>query len=900
MTEPPASSAASSRTRFRPRSSTRTPSSSPFTTSRRRRRCTCCVSRGGISPRSTTRARRRRAAARPAARRRGRARAARRPRRLPHRGQQRRERRPVGLPPAPPPARRPPPRLAAGMSPVPRIARPAATLALAPRFAPARSRAAADPRTAIVELGSRRTIAPALELAGSARRRPGARRARSASACSARDLLERLGREREAAEAYAWRCSGSAGLGPGRACAWRRSRSASGTPRSPPGWSPRCSRTTPGSARDAGARAAPPRPRRGRRLPPARRPAARAAAAARRGASRPGAGRMLAPRGPRPTRARGLFRDLLEEDSRMRWPGRPRRGSAELPLAREPRAPRLVGLAAYRHREFARRAAPDRRRRRAGARAGSTARAREIGYAAARCAFWLGRHARPRGASRSLAEHAPAARRARARTRSQLARCRGARRPRRGGARVAPAGDDADPNGEFAGAALLGALRIEFLEGDDERGAGRCSAGSPRAPPSAPPPRARALFFAVHDLERGRPARVASAARPRGPHRRGRRRGDRLLARPARRSARQRAPPPSSATSRSSPRAPTTRWRAPRAGVSTLRRSWPIAGAARANWWASPTRALSTPRRSSADRPTPRPSAPACAEWRSSPAGATARSGSAGARRRSANGRSGGANGAGPRSCWSRSVCSPDAPGTVARQFPASDDGSPSPAPARSRARRRRRGAASPSPRRSSSAGRARCRSTGRARSSPGCSTRSLGPADSRPGCRARGRSGAARRASCARRADSTRGRSPRRRRAAWPSSPCRPPSGSPASCGGIASSAPSISTTPAVSVPLAAAYLAELSGQFPDVAPGGPGGLQRRRGPGRPLAALLPHRRARGVPGQDRLPGDQGLRRAGPREPGRLSGALPRLAAPDRARACPATLVRRSRLDLT
>jgi tetratricopeptide (TPR) repeat protein len=174
-----------------------------------------------------------------------------------------------------------------------------------------------------------------------------------------------------------------------------------------------------------------------------------------------------------------------------------------------------IGLAAYSHRDFelALRliGTPSGRE----ARSLADARGQELAYAAARSAFWLGRHREAAERFEALARSSlvPAVRadaffqKARA---LELAEEREAAR-----AAFVRAYQEA-PSAGRAGSALLGALRIELLAGDEEAARRRLSALA-GTPGLATETARAALFVAVSDLVRGRaeraPALLALAER---------------------------------------------------------------------------------------------------------------------------------------------------------------------------------------------------------------------------------------------------------------------------------------------------------------------------------------------------------------------------------------------------
>ena len=395
------------------------------------------------------------------------------------------------------------------MSPVRPPVAPAVIVALAVVSGPSPAAAqATDPRPAIVELVYADRLRPALELAELALASDAERYRALGLGLLRGELLERLGREREAVEAYALALSGSGGLEP-----WARLRLAAlqermGHPEVAAGLvatllcgEPPDALVTPGlellhRALEAGGDC--------RLLVGVRRE--RLPREARRHRDLAQAECWL--RENRAAEAGRLFHALLEEDveDALAWEAAAR--LAELPLAREPASARLIGLAAFHHREFA----GALRHLAAGAAPVSRwfdSGARDVAYATARSYFWLGRHEEAARRFEQLAESALAPS-GRADALYQLARCRelvGRGAEARESYQLAY---EADPNGEFAGSSLLGALRIEVLQGDD--GAGRTLLGRLASRPAHATATARAaLFLAVHDLERGEPARVASA-----------------------------------------------------------------------------------------------------------------------------------------------------------------------------------------------------------------------------------------------------------------------------------------------------------------------------------------------------------------------------------------------------
>lgn len=384
----------------------------------------------------------------------------------------------------------------------------AAVLVAVAAAAPAATPPAADPRPALVELVTHGRLLPALQqLHASFAAAPD--RARGLGLELLRgDLLERVGRDRDAAEAYAAALSGSGGLEP-----WARMRLAAlqerlGHPEIAAGLVATLLAGTP--------------PR------PLARPAlellhrtleaggdCRLLAGVRRERLGEGDRRVfdLARsdcflRTGHPDDAARLLRALLEDDAEdaNAWEAAAR--LAELPQAATPEVARLIGLAAYHHREFEGALAMLAR----GASAPTRwfdSRGRETDYAIARSLFWLGRHDQAAVRFAALAA-GPATPAIRADALCQLARALElGGRP--GDALAAfRRSYDQDPDGEWAGTAMLGSVRLATLLGDEVSAwAGLQSlAGRPKL---ATATARAALFLAVHDLLRGRPARVEGA-----------------------------------------------------------------------------------------------------------------------------------------------------------------------------------------------------------------------------------------------------------------------------------------------------------------------------------------------------------------------------------------------------
>ncbi len=139
----------------------------------------------------------------------------------------------------------------------------------------------------------------------------------------------------------------------------------------------------------------------------------------------------------------------------------------------------------------------------------------ELAYAAARSAFWLGRYreAAERFEALGRASFASAAR---ADALFQKARSLELAEESEAARATYVRAYQEDPTGGKAGAALLGALRIELLAGDEESARRRLSALA-GIPAFATETARAALFVAVSDLERGRaeraPALLALAER---------------------------------------------------------------------------------------------------------------------------------------------------------------------------------------------------------------------------------------------------------------------------------------------------------------------------------------------------------------------------------------------------
>lgn len=169
------------------------------------------------------------------------------------------------------------------------------------------------------------------------------------------------------------------------------------------------------------------------------------------------------------------------------------------------RAARLVGLTAYAHREFD--LALPWLERALGEPGLAAVRAWELGFALARSEFWLGRYGAAAARFAALAgAPGPVARRATALY--QLGRARELDGDSEAALAAFRGSLAAEPLGEWAAAAMLSALRLEAVAGDERAAQARLVAlGGRREWRSA---LARgALFLAAGDLVRGRRERVA-------------------------------------------------------------------------------------------------------------------------------------------------------------------------------------------------------------------------------------------------------------------------------------------------------------------------------------------------------------------------------------------------------
>jgi soluble lytic murein transglycosylase len=203
-----------------------------------------------------------------------------------------------------------------------------------------------------------------------------------------------------------------------------------------------------------------------------------------------------------------LLDELLDEEDQdaLAWEAAARLG--ETAAAMEPEVARKIGLAAYHHREFDTalrylRSVP----------LGNGSRldggAREVAYAIARSLYWLGRY------DDAATVFADLSRRAGTTAARADAHCQLARSLELSG-RQAEAlvqfrrSAELDPRGEWAASAQLGAFRLEVLLGEET--AARARLTRLFAEPGLESAAARAaLFVAVHDLLRGRIDRVEAS-----------------------------------------------------------------------------------------------------------------------------------------------------------------------------------------------------------------------------------------------------------------------------------------------------------------------------------------------------------------------------------------------------
>ena len=206
--------------------------------------------------------------------------------------------------------------------------------------------------------------------------------------------------------------------------------------------------------------------------------------------------------------AASVLRELLEDDVEDAVSWEAAGLLVELPGGDGPDLARLLGLTAYHHREF--RTALARLERARSASPGWFATGgREIEYALARSHFWLGGYDEAARAFGSLSRR-PSTPAARADALCQLARAHEL------GGRPAEAlgafrrSFEEDPDGEWAGAAMLGAIRLLSLDGNT-RAAWDALARLAARPQLASATARAALFLAVTELLAGRTGRVASA-----------------------------------------------------------------------------------------------------------------------------------------------------------------------------------------------------------------------------------------------------------------------------------------------------------------------------------------------------------------------------------------------------
>jgi soluble lytic murein transglycosylase len=368
-----------------------------------------------------------------------------------------------------------------------------------------------DPRPALVELVTRGALRPALDQIGRELAREPERARALGLELLRGDLLERLGRNHDAAEAYADALAGSGGVEP-----WARMRLASlqerlGHPEiaaglvatllagSPPRSLGRPALELLHRSLEEGGDC--------RLLAGVRRE--RITSADRRIFDLARADCLL--REGRLDDAARLLRDLLEDDSgdAAAWEAAAR--LAELPDASVPDVARLIGLAAYRHREFdsalqllARGAAAPPH--------WFDSRARETAYAVARSLFWLGRYDEAAARFAALAAGPASPSGASADALCQLARSLElAGRPAEALAAFQSSRAE-DPDGEWAGTALVGGVRLAVQLGDEES-AWKLLRQLAARPGQATATARAALFLGVHDLLSGKPTRVAAALR---------------------------------------------------------------------------------------------------------------------------------------------------------------------------------------------------------------------------------------------------------------------------------------------------------------------------------------------------------------------------------------------------
>jgi soluble lytic murein transglycosylase len=200
-----------------------------------------------------------------------------------------------------------------------------------------------------------------------------------------------------------------------------------------------------------------------------------------------------------------LLDELLERELRdaLAWEAAARLG--EMPAAMAPEVARKIGMVAFHHREF-----DGALRFLAPVRPGEGARldepAREVAYAIARSLYWLGRY------DEAAVAFADLSRRSASVAARSDALCQLGRSLELAG-RQAEAlvqfrrSAELDPRGEWAASAQLGAFRLEVLLGEDAAAQARLTRLV--ADPELGSAAARAaLFSAVHDLLRGRLERV--------------------------------------------------------------------------------------------------------------------------------------------------------------------------------------------------------------------------------------------------------------------------------------------------------------------------------------------------------------------------------------------------------
>lgn len=369
---------------------------------------------------------------------------------------------------------------------------------------PAAAAAQTDPRPAIVELSLAGRPRPALLRAESAlASEPGRARALGIDLLRA-DLLARLGRERDATEAYAQALTSPSGLGP-----WARLRLAVlqerlGHPEVAAGLVTNllAEGAPDGLLRPALALFAQSIERGGDCRLLGGVAAGRITGDLRRKWDLVRADCLL--RLGSAVEASRLLRTLLEADSRDALALDIAARLEARVAAPDPALARRLGMAAFHHREFdkALRLLPD-----TPLALRLDAERADIAYARARALYWTGKYDEAAAAFDDLARRTPTA------TQRADSLCQAGRSLELTG-RVAEALSrfrrawEADPGGDWAPSALLGALRIEVALGEGEAARGSL-ARLARTPGAAGATARGALFLAVSDLQRGLFARVA-------------------------------------------------------------------------------------------------------------------------------------------------------------------------------------------------------------------------------------------------------------------------------------------------------------------------------------------------------------------------------------------------------